>query len=1020
MVKNKKRTSHAGEVEPPATKYHAINSYREEDQNIDRMGAPNDASGLKPCGRPGADIPTMKTRNVPLNIGTWNVRTLAQKGKFDNLLLEMDSMKADILGLAETRWPGDGKLSKENHTIIYSGGEKHERGVAVVMKNRIAKSLMGYWPISDRIILCKFQAKPFNIVVLQLYAPTTDHSDEEIDTFYEEVDKALKQTKSTDNVIIMGDFNAKVGNTAMSRCMGKEGLGKTNERGERLIQFCEHHDVCIVNTMYKQPKRLLYTWKSPGDLHRNQIDYVLVKNRFKNAVITCKTYPGADIGSDHNPVIMKMKLKLKIPQSKRNRCLRFDVSQLKDGEIRTQYAVHTKNRFECLMTTTEVETATENTLTPQKNIDRHWENLKTAIKESNEKILPVLRKEAKQPWMTTEILDLMKDRKKHKGKPKYKELDELIRRKCKSAQEAWYNDKCSEIESLAKSNNHCRMYEKIKSFMTDKSASTGSCIKSESGDILFETDEILKRWTEYVEKLFDGKRDETYLHQFMQGPTILKAEVEAALNSMSKGKSSGIDNISTEMLQALGEFGIDTLTSICNKMYTNVYIPEDLKTSVFILLPKKQKAVECSDYRTISLMCHTLKLLLTVILRRISDKIDKEVGCEQAGFRKNSGTREAIFCLKVITEKYLEMGKELYACFIDYSKAFDTVNHEQLISTLSKTEVDDNDIALITHLYWQQITRIRNGPDLTEPVKIRRGVRQGCVLSPLMFNLYTEHIFRKTEHIPGVKINGQNINNLRYADDTVLIAEDEDGLQNLVTAVKEESEKCGLLMNIKKTKVMAITKDAKETKINVQIDRKDVEQVQSFTYLGQLITDDGRSECEIRRRIGVAKTAFSKKHRLLTNRNISLETRLRLVKCYVWSQLMYACETWTLSKQMEAKLEAFEMWSYRRTMKISWKEKKSNAEVLKMIGVKSTELVKTIKKKKLVYYGHTRRHQSLQKLVLEGKVEGKRGRGRRRKSWTTNVSEMTEMSLAQCSVNALNRSKWRSMVSNLYAEKEPR
>ena len=114
--------------------------------------------------------------------------------------------------------------------------------------------------------------------------------------------------------------------------------------------------------------------------------------------------------------------------------------------------------------------------------------------------------------------------------------------------------------------------------------------KNESGDILFETNEILNRWIEYVEKLFDDKRDETYLQHFLQGPILLKLEVENALNSMSKGKSSGIDDISTEMLQALGEFGIDTLTSICNEMYTTLYIPEDLKTSVFILLPKKQKS----------------------------------------------------------------------------------------------------------------------------------------------------------------------------------------------------------------------------------------------------------------------------------------------------------------------------------------------------------------------------------------------------------------------------------------------
>ena len=123
---------------------------------------------------------------------------------------------------------------------------------------------------------------------------------------------------------------------------------------------------------------------------------------------------------------------------------------------------------------------------------------------------------------------------------------------------------------------------------------------------------------------------------------------------------------------------------------------------------------------------------------------------------------------------------------------------------------------------------------MTEHVKINRGLRQGCVLSPFMFNLYTEHILRKTNHIPGVNKNRHNINNLRYADDTVLISEDEASLQDLVTAVKDESEKCGLLMIIKKTKVMLLTKDTKEKKVSIHIDYKEVEQVQSFTYLGQL------------------------------------------------------------------------------------------------------------------------------------------------------------------------------------------
>ena len=272
MVRKEKNKSHAGEVETPATKYQAKNCYREEKQSIDGMEVTHDAAGLKPYGRPGADLPHMKTRNVSLNIGTWNVRTLHQAGKLDNLFQELDALKTDIMGISEVRWTENGMKRTEKFTMIYSGGEKHAHGVAIVMKNSIAKSLMGYWPINDRIIMCKLQAKPFNIVILQLYAPTSDHDDEEIDTFYEEVNSALKQTKSSDIIIILGDFNAKVGNTAMSECMGKHGLGETNERGERLIQFCEHHNMSIINTMLKQLMRRLYTWKNPGDICMNHAD----------------------------------------------------------------------------------------------------------------------------------------------------------------------------------------------------------------------------------------------------------------------------------------------------------------------------------------------------------------------------------------------------------------------------------------------------------------------------------------------------------------------------------------------------------------------------------------------------------------------------------------------------------------------------------------------------------------------------------------------------------------------------
>ena len=316
----------------------------------------------------------------------------------------------------------------------------------------------------------------------------------------------------------------------------------------------------------------------------------------------------------------------------------------------------------------------------------------------------------------------------------------------------------------------------------------------------------------------------------------------------------------------------------------------------------------------------------------------------------------------------------------------------------------------MSHLYWEQKTKIRIDGAISEEVRIQKGVRQGCVLSPSLFNLYTEYIFREIDQAPGLKINGEVINNLRYADDTVLLAETEEDLQELVTIIEVHSKKFGLSMNVKKTKAMVISKN-ESPKVSIQVNDKIIEQVDQFTYLGQLITTDGRSEEEIRRRIAIAKNTFAKFSTLLTNRKVDIQTRIRTTRCFVWSSFLYACETWTLTKAMEKKIEAMEMWMYRRMNRISWKEKKTNIEVLKSVGIKQTELLLTIKRRKLAYYGHIRRHDSVHKRILEGKVNGKRGRGRRRQSWLANIEELTQMKMCRCCETALQRDVWRNMTA---------
>ena len=150
----------------------------------------------------------------------------------------------------------------------------------------------------------------------------------------------LKQVKPTDILIIMGDFNAKVGDEAHQGTVGKFGLWERNERGERLLQFCIENNLMITNTFFQNPIRLLYTWKSPGDIARNQIDYILVSKRHKNSIKQCKTFPGSDIGSDHNPVLAKVKIRLKKTHKSQNKKEFIDWGKLNVQEEKQKYMIN--------------------------------------------------------------------------------------------------------------------------------------------------------------------------------------------------------------------------------------------------------------------------------------------------------------------------------------------------------------------------------------------------------------------------------------------------------------------------------------------------------------------------------------------------------------------------------------------------------------------------------------------------------------------------------------------------------
>lgn len=265
----------------------------------------------------------------------------------------------------------------------------------------------------------------------------------------------------------------------------------------------------------------------------------------------------------------------------------------------------------------------------------------------------------------------------------------------------------------------------------------------------------------------------------------------------------------------------------------------------------------------------------------------------------------------------------------------------------------------------------------------------------LLFNIYSEKIFENTtagEKI-GIQISGQTINNIRYADDTILIASSMTGLQKLLNKLSNISEDYGLQINFNKTKYMIISRKSQHETATLKIKSTEIERVKKYNYLGTQLNEKWDTSKEIQRRIEMARDAFLKYKKILTSHDVQINTKIRYTKCYVWTVLMYASETWTLKAIDERRLQAFEMWLYRRILRIPWSDRISNREVLRRID-QECHLVTTIKQRKIAYLGHLMRNEKyklIQKLI-KAKIEGTRPRGRREITWLNNIQDWTNYS----------------------------
>nr|KAG5713351.1 hypothetical protein BaRGS_024899 [Batillaria attramentaria] len=548
------------------------------------------------------------------------------------------------------------------------------------------------------------------LTILQCYAPTNAADIEDKEQFYEQIKAILDNTPKRDMKILMGDLNAKVGadNTGRELIMGRHGTGVQNENGELFTEFCT---LVIGGTLFPHKTIHKTTWISPDNKTENQIDHITIGRKWRRSLHDVRVKRGADAASDHHLVVAVLKTKLKAYNDQAGRpAHKFNVHSLKEKVKAEEFSVELRNKFSAL------------SLLPEETVEEQWHSLREIWTTTCKTVLGKKTRKHKE-WLTTETWTRITERKhlkdqisqaqdpkeKQELQARYWEKSRQVKRSARQDKRNFIEELTEEAETAAGQRNMKRLYE-ITRTLSGKTSNPSRPVKDRDGNVISREEDQRARWAEHFKKTLN--RPAPAVPPNIPPPTQLldintnpptKAEITKAIKSLKSGKAAGADGIPPEALKTDIQTSTEMLHPLLRKIWEQERVPEDWKKGYLVKLPKKGDLSSCNNWRGIMLLSIPGKVLTRIILERLKTALDKTLRDEQAGFRKDRSCTDHIATMRIIIEQSLEWQTPLYTVFVDFHKAFDSVDRDVIWRLMHHYGFPPKFVTIIQQLAWRVV-----------------------------------------------------------------------------------------------------------------------------------------------------------------------------------------------------------------------------------------------------------------------------------------------------------------------------